>query len=200
MCPLCLDFFVRTTSPTKNDTPSPSQHWIKSTLLLCSIATSTEISFTIQCGIYSVFHLPVTASQLHRKVQTKFWFHCLKNCLYTNGMGEMMTSPCRQLRRSPSSTRRCRCSGISLLVIQFSSCTLLEVFIVKIFWNTIVYPQTKLWGTKTGLINSVVRQTSYYIKPYWINKNGLRKRHSSGIIVLYLTILKSTPPKVKKEE
>jgi hypothetical protein len=87
MCPLCLDFFVRTTSPTKNDTPSPSQHWIKSTLLLCSIATSTEISFTIQCGIYSVFHLPVTASQLHREVQTKFWFHYLNNCLYTNDGG-----------------------------------------------------------------------------------------------------------------
>jgi hypothetical protein len=55
--------------------------------LLCSIATSTEISFTIQCGIYSVFHLPVTASQLHREVQTKFWFHYLNNCLYTNDGG-----------------------------------------------------------------------------------------------------------------
>ncbi len=44
--------------------------------------------------------------------------------------------------------------GRVLLVIKFSRCTFLEVFKVKMFLNLIVYQQTKLWGTKSGLICS----------------------------------------------
>jgi hypothetical protein len=80
----------------------------------------------------------------------------------------------------------------------------LQVFKIQIFLNVMVYPQTKLWGTKTSLICS--RSTNeIFVNPYWEKTKTddvNRLAQVSGIIVLrdYVTIYNQRHPKLSKNK
>jgi hypothetical protein len=110
-------------------------------------------------------------------------------------------------KKSNQTRRRCRCGGRSFLDMQFSRLciTLLQVFKVNTFSNSIVYPHRQSWEVVQKQAWSVVLQiTSYLTNSDWGNKKGERKQltvktPSSGFSAYYFITIQNHHQIVNKK-